>query len=64
MKCLGGRFISLAGSDCSKAGTILYGPLTDRHSSSSAAPELAVIVLDLINSSLQPSSLPMYKRSL
>ena len=62
-KCLSGRFISLAGSDFSKAGTILYGPLADRHSSPSADPELAVIVSHLINSSLQPSSLPTYKRS-
>ena len=63
MKYLSGRFISLAGSDFSKAGTIFYGPLADRHSSPSAAPELAVIVSHLINSSLQPSSLPTYKPS-
>ena len=53
----------LAGSDFSKAGATFYGPLTDRHSSPSAAPELAVIVSHLINLSLQPSSLPTYKRS-
>ena len=53
----------LAGLDFSKAGTIFYGPLADRHSSPSAAPELALIVSHLINSSLQPCSLPTYKRS-
>ena len=57
------RFISLSGSDFSRTGAIFYGHIADRHSSTLAAPELAAIVTHLINSSLQPSSLPTYKRA-
>ena len=44
-------------------GATSYGPDTNGHSSLSAASELATIVSTLVKSSLQPSSIPTYKRA-
>ena len=55
--------VSLADPKISSNGTGLHGSITNRHPPSPAATELANIVLLLVKSSLQPSSIPTYKRA-
>ena len=55
--------LSAAGRDFPTFSTIPYGTRPNRHSSASAASELAPVISSLLRSSLQPSSLPTYQRA-
>lgn len=54
---------NLTGTDFQTVGSTSHGPIPHRDTPVSAASELAAIVSTLMKSSLQPSSLPTYKRA-
>ena len=55
--------LSLAGADFQTSSSSSHGSLTCRYSPASAASELGSIVSMLAKSSLQPSSIPTYRRA-
>lgn len=55
--------VSLAGTDFHAVGPSLHRPLPHGGSSASAASALGALVTKLASTSLQPSSLPTYRRA-
>lgn len=55
--------VPVTGSDLETAGASSHEFISDRNSSASAANKLAAIVSTLLQCSLQPSSLPTYRRA-